>query len=162
MYSIFIILISILLLLGLIRILSIFKDNIKFYISGFDSGFKPFQISLLWKLAKSSQLTDPTALFWSVPVLDKTITQLIAAEKMKKQKIPVSSGTIIEYYIGETKQKTKKISDKVYLPNEKQDYDIEYYLNNQIIPAIENIFEVFNVDIRRLIKSKTQTSLGDF
>ncbi|MBP7479695.1 MAG: PilZ domain-containing protein [Spirochaetaceae bacterium] len=83
MYSIFIILISILLLLGLIRILSIFKDNIKFYISGFDSGFKPFQISLLWKLAKSSQLTDPTALFWSVPVLDKTITQLIAAEKMK-------------------------------------------------------------------------------
>jgi DNA polymerase Pol2 len=87
---------------------------------------------------------------------------VIAAEKMKKQKIPVSSGTIIEYYIGETKQKTKKISDKVYLPNEKQDYDIEYYLNNQIIPAIENIFEVFNVDIRRLIKSKTQTSLGDF
>ncbi len=32
---------------------------------------------------KSSQLTDPTALFWSVPVLDKTITQLIAAEKLK-------------------------------------------------------------------------------
>jgi DNA polymerase elongation subunit (family B) len=87
---------------------------------------------------------------------------VIAAEKMKKQKIPVSSGTVIEYYIGETKQKTKKISDKVYLISEKQDYDIEYYLNNQIIPAIDNIFEVFNVDIKRLIKSKTQTNLGDF
>ncbi|MDD2444880.1 MAG: DNA-directed DNA polymerase [Candidatus Nanoarchaeia archaeon] len=87
---------------------------------------------------------------------------VIAAEKMKKQKIPVSSGTVIEYYIGETKQKTKKISDKVYLLNEKQNYDIEYYLNNQIIPAIDNIFEVFNVDIKRLIKSKTQTNLGDF
>jgi len=80
-YSVVIILITVLLLLGIIKLLSLFKDRIKFYISGFDSGFRFFQISLLWKLAKHSNLTDPTALFWSVPVLDKTITQLIASEK---------------------------------------------------------------------------------
>lgn len=87
---------------------------------------------------------------------------VIAAEKMKKQKIPVSSGIIIKYYIGETNKKTKKISDMVFLPNEKSEYNIDYYLNNQIIPALENIFEIFDINIKRLIKSKTQTNLGDF
>ncbi len=82
-YSVYIIIISILLLFVLIRILSFFKEHIQFYIAGFDSGFTPYQISLLWRLASRSQLLDPTALFWSVSVLDKTITQLIAEEKLK-------------------------------------------------------------------------------
>lgn len=81
MYSTVIILICILVLLALIRVLAIFKDKIKFYVAGFDSGFNPLQISLLWKLSNSSHLTDPTSLFWSVSVLDKAITQLITIEK---------------------------------------------------------------------------------
>lgn len=83
MYSFVIVLISILILLALVRIVYLFKEPIKFYVAGFDSGFKPHQISLLWKLAKNSKLADFTSLFWSVPVLDKTITQLIAVEKTK-------------------------------------------------------------------------------
>lgn len=91
----------------------------------------------------------------------KTISpHVVAAEKMKNKGIQVTPGMIIEYYIGEYFGKSKKISDKVFLVDEDEKYDIDYYLNNQIIPAVENIFEVFYIDIKR--KLNKQKSLLDF
>ncbi len=85
---------------------------------------------------------------------------VIAAKKMKKNGINISPGMLIEYYIGETTKKTKKIGDKVFLYEENTNYDIEYYLNNQIIPSVESIFEVLNIDIKQKINK--QKSLSDF
>src|SRR3989339_367681 len=57
---------------------------------------------------------------------------VIAAKKMKEQEIPVTQGDLIEYYIAETETKKKLVREKVKLPNEKGEYNIEYYLEKQI------------------------------
>ncbi|MEM3091479.1 MAG: DNA polymerase domain-containing protein, partial [Candidatus Pacearchaeota archaeon] len=87
---------------------------------------------------------------------------VIAAQKMQEQKIPIDEGALIEYFIAETREKKKLIREKVKLANEKGEYDIEYYLEHQILPAIENIFQVFNVDVNELIRDKKQKKLLDF
>jgi len=87
---------------------------------------------------------------------------VVAAKKMKEQEIPVSQGNLIEYFIAETPGNKKLVRDKVKLPNEKGEYNIEYYLENQVLPAVENIFHVFDINIREVIDGKKQTKLGDF
>ena len=87
---------------------------------------------------------------------------VIAAIKMKEQEIPVSQGNLISYYIAETKEKKKLVREKVKLPNEKGEYDIQYYLEHQILPAVENIFQVFGINVKEVIEGKRQTTLGDF
>ena len=87
---------------------------------------------------------------------------VIAAKKMQEQKIPVELGNIIKYYIAETRSKKKLVRDKVKLPEEKGEYNIEYYLTKQILPAVENIFQVFDINIREIIEGKKQMTLGDF
>jgi len=84
---------------------------------------------------------------------------VIAAKKMEEKEMPVSSGNLIEYYIAETKEKKKLVREKVKLPDEEGKYDIEYYLERQIIPAIENIFQIFKIDINSFIKEKKQNRL---
>tara|TARA_Y100000034_G_scaffold45400_1_gene55840 strand:+ start:17181 stop:19652 length:2472 start_codon:yes stop_codon:yes gene_type:complete len=98
------------------------------------------------------------------PLLEyKSISpHVIAAKKMHEKKIPVSQGNLIEYYIAETREKKKLVRDKVKLPSEKGEYNIKYYLENQILPAVENIFQVFNINIKEIIDGKKQMTLGDF
>ncbi len=89
---------------------------------------------------------------------------VVAAKKMQEQKIPVREGNLIEYYIAEmpSKAASKLVREKVKLPHEEGDYNIEYYLENQILPAVENIFQVFGIEVSQIIKSKRQTTLADF
>ena len=84
---------------------------------------------------------------------------VVAAKKIKAKGLPVATGAIIEYYIGEISGKAKRIGDKVFLPEENARYDIDYYLNNQILPAVENIFEVFNIDIKEIVDGESQKKL---
>ena len=84
---------------------------------------------------------------------------VVAAKKMKEQNIPISQGNLISYYIAETHGKSKLVRDKVKLPHEKEDYNIEYYLEHQILPAVENIFHVFGVEIKEVIDGKRQDKL---
>ncbi len=89
---------------------------------------------------------------------------VIAAKRMKELGIPVTHGNLIEYYISEQDpgKKTKLVRDKVKLPEEPGNYDIEYYLERQIMPAVENIIQVFKIDSKNLTSEKKQTSLTDF
>ena len=82
---------------------------------------------------------------------------VVAAKKMEKYGISVSPGMLIEYYIGEGKG--KRVGDRVYLPEEKAKYDLRYYLNNQILPAVENIFDVFGVSVREIADGESQEKL---
>ena len=60
-------------------------------------------------------------------------------------------------------RETKKlVREKVKLPDEKGEYNIEYYLEKQILPAVDNILQVFKIDIKSIIDGKKQTTLGDF
>lgn len=87
---------------------------------------------------------------------------MVAAKKMKERKIPISEGGLVEYYIAKTNQKKQLIRDMVRLPDEDEEYNIDYYLNHQIIPAVENIFQVFGVNLKEITEGKKQTNLGDF
>ena len=92
------------------------------------------------------------------------------AKRMKELGMPVNIGMLMEYFIAEPEshQKTKTgknkslIRDRAKLPEEKGEYDIEYYLKNQILPAVENIFEVFNINTNELVDGKKQKNLFEF
>jgi len=93
----------------------------------------------------------------------KSITpHVVAAKRMIEREIPMDIGVVIEYYISETKEKKKLVREKVKLADEKGEYDIEYYLKHQILPAVENIFQVFGIDINAVLETKKQKTLGDF
>lgn len=84
---------------------------------------------------------------------------VIAAKKMVEKEIPVAAGTLIEFYIAETKEKKKLVREKVKLLDEKGEYDIKYYLERQILPAVENIFQVFNINMQEFIDGNKQKTL---
>ena len=93
----------------------------------------------------------------------KAITpHVIAAQKMKEKGLPVDMGMVVEYFIAETREKKALVREKVKLPDEKGEYNIKYYLEHQIIPAVENIFEVFSINIKEIAEGKRQKKLGDF
>jgi DNA polymerase elongation subunit (family B) len=87
---------------------------------------------------------------------------VVAAKKMESKDIPVSPGMVIKYFIGENGGKGSRVGDRVFLPDEKVNYDIDYYLDNQILPAVGNIFDVFGINIRDIADGHSQSSLGDF
>jgi DNA polymerase I/DNA polymerase-2 len=90
----------------------------------------------------------------------KAITpHVIAGQKLKEQGMPVKIGMLIEYFIAETREKKALVREKVKLPDEKGEYNIEYYLNNQLLPAVENILEVFGVNIKEVIDGERQKKL---
>jgi|TARA_B100002003_G_scaffold63752_1_gene59074 DNA polymerase elongation subunit (family B) len=84
---------------------------------------------------------------------------VVAAKRMQKNGVKVYAGMMIRYFIGEVHGKTKRIGDKVFLPEEKVKYDSEYYLNNQVLPAVGNIFEVFGIDVIEVIDGERQNKL---
>ncbi len=87
---------------------------------------------------------------------------VIAARKMQEKSIPISGGNLIKYYIAETRERKKLVREKVKLPDEKGEYNIKYYLERQLLPAVENIFNIFNIKTEEIISGKKQMKLGDF
>ncbi|MFA5992613.1 MAG: DNA-directed DNA polymerase [Candidatus Pacearchaeota archaeon] len=84
------------------------------------------------------------------------------ARKMVKAGMPVDQGMLISYFIAESKDKKALTRDRAFLPDEDKLYDIKYYLEKQILPAVENIFMVFGIDSEDLVREKKQKTLGDF
>ncbi len=82
---------------------------------------------------------------------------VVAAKKMEALGVPVSTGMLIEYFIGEGSG--KRIGDRVHLAGDRVGYDVDYYLKNQILPAVENIFEVFGVDVKSVAEGSEQKKL---
>ncbi|MBD3313271.1 hypothetical protein GF345_02415 [Candidatus Woesearchaeota archaeon] len=84
-----------------------------------------------------------------------------AAKRMESKGLPVGPGSIIEYVITGGKE---KIRDRARLLDEisQDDYDPDYYVNNQVIPAVERIFEVLGKDIKETVAEKDQSKLGEF
>jgi DNA polymerase I/DNA polymerase-2 len=107
-------------------------------------------------LIVKTQLTKPLAEYKA------TTPHVIAAQRMLERKMPISAGTLIEYYISESNNKKALVRERVKLPDEKGEYDIRYYLEHQILPAVENIMQVFNVNVLELIDGKKQMTLREF
>lgn len=83
------------------------------------------------------------------------------AKRMIAKGMPVDAGMLIEFYIAEGKGKKGLIRERARLPDEEGDYDIDYYIEHQIIPAVENIFAVFNI-LKEDLMQKQQRKLHEF
>jgi len=85
------------------------------------------------------------------------------AKRMINKGIPVGPGSIIKYVITKGNEKGR-IRDRAKLPEEinQNDYDADYYINNQIIPSIEKIFEVLGFEKDNLINSLNQSKLDTY
>ncbi|MDD5177695.1 MAG: DNA-directed DNA polymerase [Candidatus Nanoarchaeia archaeon] len=86
---------------------------------------------------------------------------VVVAKRMKQLGINATTGTTIRFIVAEG---SGLISNRAKLPEEVEEgnYDSEYYINNQIIPAVEMLFEALKKDKNVLTKSKSQKTLGDF
>ncbi|MBS3148420.1 ribonuclease H-like domain-containing protein [Candidatus Woesearchaeota archaeon] len=104
------------------------------------------------KVIIKTQLTKATGTYTSVG------PHVAAAQRMEAKGMTVSSGSIIKYVVIKGKG---KIRDKVKLPEEtsQDEYDGEYYIQNQIIPGIERIFAVLNINVDDLMSETKQSSL---
>ncbi len=81
------------------------------------------------------------------------------AKKMLAMEIPVNQGMLIQYFIAESKDKKALTRDRAVFPDDSRDYDIRYYLEKQILPAVENIFQVFNINVNELLENDKQMKL---
>ena len=89
---------------------------------------------------------------------------VIAAKRIEEHGIKVTRGTIIQYIIVKGKG---SISQRAipYEYSEGYQYDKEYYINNQLIPAIERIMYSFGYtkkDLEDMAKGEVQQSLDAF
>ena len=84
-----------------------------------------------------------------------------AAKRMIKKGVTVYPGMIISYVVVSGKD---KIRDRARLPSElkKGEYDADYYINNQVVPAVDKIFEVLGFDIAMVADKKNQSTLGSY
>ncbi|MEM2874248.1 MAG: DNA-directed DNA polymerase, partial [Candidatus Nanoarchaeia archaeon] len=81
----------------------------------------------------------------------KTQTPHIVAAKLAEEKgYPVKQGFIVSYII--VSGKSNKISSRVKLAEDCkiEEYDVEYYINQQLLGATYKIFELFGYDLEKL------------
>ncbi|MFH1398508.1 MAG: DNA-directed DNA polymerase [Candidatus Woesearchaeota archaeon] len=83
------------------------------------------------------------------------------ARHMQQMGYDITAGSMIQYVVCSG---SGRIRDRAKLPEEcsQDDYDSEYYVNNQIIPAVEKIFAVLGYSKEELVKSLDQKSLDKF
>ncbi len=81
------------------------------------------------------------------------------AKQLIKRGDVIGAGSEIKYVVQEGKG---NIGDRSVPDDEAKSYDPEYYIDNQIIPAVERIFLAVGYDKEDLTKLHKQKSLGDF
>ncbi len=90
-----------------------------------------------------------------------TAPHVAAAQKAQKRGKEILVGSMLGFIIT---AKGKTISDKAELEEfvKEGDYDAEYYIQNQVIPAVEKIFAELGIDSTDLERGGKQTGLGAF
>jgi DNA polymerase, archaea type len=108
-----------------------------------------------------SKVIIKTQLKKEIESYDSIGPHVAIAKRLRNQGQDVVVGMIIEFVVTEGKG---KIGDKARLPSEVIDnkYDSEYYVNNQVIPAVEMIFKVLGYTKDDLASEKEQSKLGAF
>jgi len=85
--------------------------------------------------------------------------ELSAAQKARKRGKAIERGSIVGYVIT---KKGKSISDKAELLEFASDYDPDYYINNQVLPAVMKILKELGADKYELTHGGRQKGMGDF
>ena len=86
---------------------------------------------------------------------------VIAAEKMMLHGQKVNSGSIIRYIITKGHGPISKRAEPVEYIENKQ-YDAEYYIQNQVLPATLRILEAIGYSEEQIMNNEKQMSLDSF
>lgn len=107
------------------------------------------------KVVIKTQITKDIKSYDNVP------PHVAIAMKMQERGVKVGAGTIIRYVVVGTKG---IIRDRSKLPEDVKegDYDAEYYISNQVVPAIGKILEVIGYDSSDLGEKHKQKKLENF
>jgi len=107
------------------------------------------------KLIISTQLQKP------IDEYENVGPHVAAAKLLEKKGKPALPGMLLKFIICKGEG---KIRDKVKLPEDvkNEDYDSEYYIYHQVIPAVETIFNVLGLNIEKQLTERDQTTLGQF
>lgn len=85
--------------------------------------------------------------------------ELAAAKKAITRGVPLEKGSVIAYVITKS---GKSISDKAELAEHAKDYDADYYINNQVLPAVMKILKELGYSEDDLKNRGKQNKLGAF
>lgn len=83
------------------------------------------------------------------------------AQRLRNKGRSIGPGSIIKYVVT---QGNDIIRNRSKLPEEvkENEYDADYYINNQVVPAVERIFNVIGYKKEDLLETKEQTKLEGF
>ncbi len=92
---------------------------------------------------------------------ETNLPHVIIARRMQENGEPVGRGKIISYVVTQGKG---PIYERVAVPDAVtvSQLDMEYYANNQVIPVVDSIFQVFGYKKEDFAAQKNQTGLGQF
>jgi DNA polymerase elongation subunit (family B) len=100
-----------------------------------------------------TQLTKPLGAYEQIG------PHVAAARKMQESGATIKEGMTIAYII--TKG-TGSISDRAVPADEATNYDPEYYIDNQVIPAAMRVLSALDITKEELLKTEDQKSLTGF
>ncbi|MFC1698242.1 DNA-directed DNA polymerase [Nanoarchaeota archaeon] len=109
----------------------------------------------------NERLVVTTQLSKDIDSYSQNAPHVAVAQRMKNAGIKVGPGSLIRFVIVKGKD---RISDRARFISEVKegDYDPEYYINNQLVPAVEQIFNVLGYSKDDLLASKDQSKLDSF
>jgi len=109
----------------------------------------------LSKLVLKTQITRDLSKYTSIGPHVKV------AQDMADKGEQVTAGTLIEYIIVKG---SGLVRERAKIPSEvsKGDYDVNYYLKHQLIPAVSSIFAVLGYSEEEIFNESSQTGLGKF
>jgi DNA polymerase, archaea type len=105
------------------------------------------------KFVMKTQITRELSAYTSIG------PHVAVAKKMAESGYLISPGTVIEYIIT---QGNGIIRERAKTVKEAKNYDSEYYINHQILPAVSSIFAVLGYSEEDLLGKGKQKGLGDF
>src|SRR4030042_1436154 len=123
---------------------------VQFYVRGKESGFSFKEINLLRKIAIASQMQNPTALFWSVKQLDRSIKNLILKYKSLGQEQDERSVTMVSKLL--TFRKRVELSQPKYKVGIKSTRNIVQHQRLRImLPGTGPFFATVVENLRRYL-----------
>jgi DNA polymerase, archaea type len=83
------------------------------------------------------------------------------AQRLRNQGVHIAPGSIIRFVVT---QGSDIIRNRAKIPEEVKgnEYDSEYYVNNQVVPAVDRIFDVLGYGKESLLENKEQKKLEGF
>jgi DNA polymerase I len=85
--------------------------------------------------------------------------ELSAVQKARAAGVRVPENAVVGYVIG---KKGKSVSEKAVLRELAADYDADYYINNQVIPATLKLLSAFGYDEDAMKSRGKQSRLGQY